>query len=130
MTFWQFFDRTLARLPGWPSERQVVTFINVFLIWIMLRMARENGTLWDVEVFKVVFQALVLTGFLNMAMAFFFAANKSDEAKAENTGKMADAMKEVAKASTAAGEDGAARAAVQVADAAADEADFITRKTS
>ena len=72
MTFWQFIDRCIDRLPGWPSERQVITYLNVALIWIMLRMARENGTLWNVELFKVILQALALTGFLNMAMAFFF----------------------------------------------------------
>jgi hypothetical protein len=96
MTFWAFLDRCIDRLPGWPSERQVITYMNVALIWIMLRMARENGTLWDIELFKVILQALALTGFLNMAMAFFFAANRSDEQRSANTTKLVDTVKQLA----------------------------------
>jgi hypothetical protein len=96
MTFWDFLDRQFGRLPGWPSERQVITYMNVALIWIMLRMARENGTLWDVELFKVILQALALTGFLNMAMAFFFAANRGDEQRSQDRGKLVDTVKALA----------------------------------
>lgn len=82
-----------------PTERQGVT-IGIFgMAGLMLAMARENPALWDVKLFEVVFQAVVLTGLLNMVAAFHFAANKSDEARAlldekrvDNTGKLADAV--------------------------------------
>lgn len=127
MNFWTFLDRTLNRFPGWPGERQMIVYINVGLIGIMLNMAHNDAKLWDVEVFKVILQALALTGFLNMAMAFFFAANKSDEIKADNSGKFADAMKEQAITARVAVADGSAAsvAADAVVEAAQDQADQI-----
>lgn len=68
----------------------------------MLQMAVNDPGLWNVKLFEVVFQAIALTGILNMVVAFFYAANKSDETKAGNTGKMADAMRASAEATTAA----------------------------
>lgn len=98
MTVWQFLDRALGRLPGWPTERQWVTTATVALVLVLLGMAHANPRLWDVEVFKVIIQAVVLTGLLNMILAFHFAANKSDETKSENTGKAFDAIAATAKA--------------------------------
>jgi hypothetical protein len=100
MNVWQFLDRCLGRLPGWPSERQWVTIWLFILIFILLAMASANPELWTVEVFKVVMQAVVLTGALNMVLAFHFAANKGDETKAENTGKAFDAITATANAAT------------------------------
>jgi cytoskeletal protein RodZ len=68
-----------------PSERQWVTLGMFALTVVMLMMARENPKLWDVKLFEVTFQAVVLTGLLNMILAFHFAANKSDESKTDNT---------------------------------------------
>ena len=98
MTIWSFLDRALARLPGWPTERQWVTIAIFVLILVMLGMADANPRLWDVEVFKVIIQAAVLTGLLNMILAFHFSANKSDETKSANTGKAFDAIKAAANA--------------------------------
>jgi hypothetical protein len=123
MTFWTFLDRTLNRLPGWPSERQWVTIWLGALIVILLLMARANPDLWNVEVFKVIAQAVVLTGFLNMVLAFHFAANKGDEDKTANTGKAFEAI--TAAANAAAPGEVASKAADQVADAAADKASQI-----
>lgn len=93
MNGWQW----LARIgPGWPSERQWVTVATVASLWIMLAMAREDPKLWDIKLFEILIQGFALTGMLNMILAFHFSANKSDETKADNTGKMADAMKAVA----------------------------------
>ncbi|RZK45220.1 MAG: hypothetical protein EOO61_00760 [Hymenobacter sp.] len=55
-------------------------------------MAVQNPALWEVEVFKVIIQAITLTGLLNMVVAFHFAANKNDETKSENTAKAFDAI--------------------------------------
>lgn len=91
-------ERLFDRLPGWPSERQWVTIATFGLVLVLLAMAHRNPRLWDVEVFKVIIQAAVLTGLLNMILAFHFAANKGDEAKAENTGKAFDAITATANA--------------------------------
>lgn len=96
MSFWNWLHRTG---PGWPTERQWITIALIGLIVLLLAMAAGNPRLWDVEVFKVIIQAVVLTGFLNMALAFHFAANKSDETKADNTGKAFDAITATANAS-------------------------------
>lgn len=85
MTFWNFVDRQLDRMPGWPTERQWVTIWTFCLILILLAMGARNPDLWNVEVFKVIIQAVTLTGALNMILAFHFAANKSDDAKTANT---------------------------------------------
>ena len=98
MNVWTFLDRALARLPGWPTERQWVTISIFVLILVMLGMADANPLLWDIEVFKVIIQAAVLTGLLNMILAFHFSANKSDETKSANTGKAFDAIKAAANA--------------------------------
>ena len=93
------FDRLIDRLPGWPSERQWVTIGAFFLVLYMLDMARRNADLWNVEVFKVIIQAVSITGLLNMIFAFHFAANKTDEAKTNNTAKAFDAITATAKQS-------------------------------
>lgn len=78
MTFWQFADRQIARLPGWPSERQAVTAALFFLAWKLLDMAIENGTLWDVELFKIILQAVIIGAIIGSVIAFHFAANKQE----------------------------------------------------
>lgn len=93
MTFWDWLHRIG---PGWPTERQAVTAAIVATLWIMLQMAVNNPRLWDVKLFEILIQGFALTGMLNMILAFHFAANKGDETKADNTGKMADAMRAVA----------------------------------
>ncbi|QNQ08278.1 hypothetical protein [Sphingomonas alpina] len=85
MTLWTFLDSCLDRLPGWPSERQWVTIGAFALAALLLGMAAHNPALWEVEVFKVIIQAVTLTGLLNMIFAFHFAANKGDEDKTRNT---------------------------------------------
>ncbi len=84
-----------------PNERQGVTIAVFALAVLMIGMAGFNPKLWEVEVFKVLIQAVVLTGILNMVVAFHFAANKSDETKASNTGKAFDAITATAKSNTA-----------------------------
>lgn len=127
MTFWTFLDRCLERLPGWPSERASVTLLLALLIGSMLKMAEANPGLWDVEVYKVIIQAAVLTGALNMVLAFHFAANKNDEEKTSNTAKAFEAITETAKANNS--KDAATTGADEVAEAAGDKADEIARRT-
>lgn len=100
MNFWDFLDKTINRLPGWPSERIGVTTAIFVLDFTLLIMAYNNPGLWDVEVFKVIIQAITLTGLLNMILAFHFAANKGDEDKTTNTGKAFDAIRATAQATT------------------------------
>lgn len=96
MSFWTWLHRSG---PGWPTERQWITIALFALIVLLLMMALADPHLWSVEVFKVIIQAVVLTGFLNMVLAFHFAANKGDETKAENTGKAFEAITAAANAS-------------------------------
>lgn len=94
MTFWEWLDRR------WPSERGWVTILLATLIGSLLKMADHDPTLWRVELFKTLLTAATITGALNMVLAFHFAANKTDETKSENTGKLADAMKAVAESTS------------------------------
>lgn len=89
---------TLGQRFKGPTERQGVTIGMFALTLVMLGMVREDPKLWDVKLFEVVFQAVVLTGLLNMILAFHFAANKADEAKADNTGKAFEAITATANA--------------------------------
>lgn len=74
------------------GERQWVTIGTFGFAGLLLGMATDNPALWEVEVFKVIIQAVVLTGLLNMVLAFHFASNKGSETARENTGKAFDAI--------------------------------------
>ena len=113
---------TIAQRLKGPTERQGVTLGLFFMAVMMLLMAREDPKLWEVKLFEVVFQAVILTGLLNMVVAFHFAANKGDETKSENTGKLADAFRSVAENSTSAPTADAADAAEETANAAVEKA--------
>lgn len=105
------------------TERQAYTAGMFALVVGMLAMAYVQPTLWEQKLFEVILQALVLTGLLNLAGAFHFAANKQGETATENTGKMADAIKAAADAGKA--DVDASHAAQATADAAQHEADAI-----
>lgn len=118
MTFWDWLDRR------WPSERAWVTIALALLIAGLLQMAADNPGLWRVELFKTLLTASVVTGALNMVLAFHFAANKADEAKTANTARAFAAIEAAAR--SGGGTDAAAgEAAEQVAEASADEAAAI-----
>lgn len=122
MTFWDFLDRR------WPTERGWVTMLLAALIASLLKMADHNPELWKVELFKTLLTAAVITGALNMVLAFHFTANKSDETKSQNTGKLADAFRSVAENAASTTIDSAAQiadAADKTAQAAQHEADRI-----
>ena len=139
MTFWQWINRErersheLTRLrvqygtpTSRPGERHQVTIALFALAVGMLLMARENPALWEVKLFEILIQGVILTGLLNMVLAFHFAANKSDEVKTVNAGKAFDAVKAVAEnASTQTVSQDAGKAADKVAAAAVDEAETI-----
>lgn len=80
------------------AERHWVTLGVFILTAVLLSMAYDDPKLWDVEVYKVIIQAVVLTGLLNMVLAFHFTSNKGSEVARENTGKLADAFKAAATA--------------------------------
>ncbi len=100
MNFWRFLDRTFDRLPGWPSERQVVMLLTFGMGMTMLVMARYDPKLWTVELFKTLITVVVVTGFVNMILSFHYAANKSDEARSENTKRAFEAITATAQAGT------------------------------
>lgn len=90
MTFWEWLDKR------YPTERGWVTIATFILAGSMLKMAEVHGELWNVELFKTLLTLMIGTAIVNMILAFHFTANKSDEAKAQNTGKLADAFRAVA----------------------------------
>lgn len=96
MNFWRFLDKTIDRFPKFPTERQWVTILLYGLAVGMLMMAHYDKSLWREELFKTLITVVIITGFINLVLSFHFSANKSDEDKTMNTGKMADAMKEQA----------------------------------
>lgn len=114
--FARFIERLLDRMPPWPDERQWVTIALFSISGGLLLMAREDPHLWNVKLFEVVLQALVLTGLLNMVTAFHFAANKGEREanvrRAENVGKAFDA---ISAAAAAAGNDDPTKADLTVA---------------
>lgn len=114
--FFRGLDRLIDRFPPWPNERQWVSMALFALAAAMLLMARENPKLWDVKLFEVTFQAIMLTGILNMIVAFHFAANKGEREanvkRAENVGKAFDAVRAAA---VAAGNDDPTRPDVTIA---------------
>ncbi len=68
------------------NERQAFT-LGLFAMSIgMIGMAYFQPGLWDVKLFEVILQALVITGLLNMAGAFHFAANQAQQKATDNTG--------------------------------------------
>jgi cytoskeletal protein RodZ len=104
------------------SERQWVTAGLFGLTVAMLAMTLRNPGLWDVKLFEVILQAVVLTGLLNMVVAFHFAANKQDEQRAQNTAKAFEAITATAQSHVTTD---ASAAAQHTADAAQEQADAI-----
>ena len=96
MTFWQFLDRQIGRL----DIRVLLTAGLYVMAWHALNMI--HGVKGFEKLEELLVQALVIQGFLGLILAFYFAANQGDAVRSENTGKFADAMKEQAKATTAA----------------------------
>lgn len=92
-TFWWFLDRLIQRLPGWPSEKQLVMLTTFGMGFMMIIMARNDPSLWNVELFKTLITVVIVTGCVNMILSFYFTANKSDEVRSVNTGKAFDAIK-------------------------------------
>jgi hypothetical protein len=97
MNFWQFLNRCLDRLPGWPTEKQLVMLTTFGMGFMMIIMARNDASLWNIELFKTLITVVIVTGCINMVLAFYFTANKNDEdrtatdaVRADNTGKALD----------------------------------------
>lgn len=109
------------------NERQAVTFAIFLLAAGMFMMARENPDLWDIELFKIILQAVVISGIIGSIIAFHFAANKTDEVKADNTAKAFDAIAAAAAAVPPAA-DVVGDAAHEVAEAAVTKAGEIASK--
>jgi hypothetical protein len=102
MNFWEFLNNLFDRLPGWPSEKQLVMLTTFGMGASMLAMAGYQPSLWDVELFKTLITVVIVTGCINMILAFYFTANKSDEKRIENTGAAFQAISDTANAVTGA----------------------------
>lgn len=129
MNFWTFLDRALDRLPGWPNGRGLVGLATFSLTIMVLWMVKSDESLRNDEFFKVIATAIVLTGFINGVVAFFFSQNQLNAEASQNSrvafetmGKQADAAKTVAERTPAA-PDTVAQAADATAAAAVDKAE-------
>jgi phosphate/sulfate permease len=107
------------------AERHAVTAAVFILAGAMLLMAREDPKLWDIELFKIILQAVIISGIFGAIVAFHFSANKTDEIKAQNTAKAFDAIKAASAPVSADIHEAATQAADQVAQAADKEAELI-----
>lgn len=103
MNGWEFLDRTLDRLPGWPNGRGLVGLATFSLTIMVLWMIKEDETLRNDEFFKIIATAIILTGFINGVVAFFFSQNQLNSEASSNSrvafeavSKQADAAKTVA----------------------------------
>jgi hypothetical protein len=128
MNFWQFLDKLLDRLPGWPNGRGLVGLATFSLTVMVLWMVQSDLTLRKDEFFKVIATAIVLTGFINGVVAFFYSQNqlnseasRTSQTFAESMGKQADATKAAAESIPPSGAE-ASRAAEETAAAAVDRA--------
>jgi len=117
------FDVNINLTP--IAERHAVTAAVFGLAGALLLMAREDPKLWDIELFKIILQAVIISGIFGAIVAFHFSANKGDETKSENTAKAFDAIKAAATSVPADVHEAATKAADQVAGAADREAELI-----
>lgn len=85
------------------NERQAVTGGMFVLTVLLLAMAWHDPALWNVKLFEVILQAVVLTGLLNMVGAFHFAANKGGETARQNTSLAFKAITATANATNSTG---------------------------
>lgn len=90
----RLLDKWLEKV--WPTERGWVTIATFILAASMLKMAEVHRDLWNVELFKTLLTLVIGTAIVNMILAFHFTANKTDEQRSQNTGKLADAFRAVA----------------------------------
>lgn len=111
------------------SERQWVTAGMFVLATIMLAMALVQPRLWEVQLFGVLLQAVVISGIIGLVAGFHFAANLADEKRADNTGKAFDAIKAAQEAPAPPSRTIAAAAAEQVVGAAEGAAAVIKGDT-
>ena len=65
---WEFFDSLLDRLPGWPSEKQLVMITTFSMGFAMLIMAKGDAALWGVELFKTLITVVIVTGCVNLSL--------------------------------------------------------------
>lgn len=101
MNFWEFMDNQIARLPGWPTEKQLVMLTTFGMGFTMLVMARYDSALWTIELFKTLITVVIVTGCVNMMLAHYFTTNKNEENRAELDKVRVETTNEAFKAITA-----------------------------
>jgi hypothetical protein len=98
----------------------IIAFIAMVPMFLFKPLPTENKEI-------IVYMVGQLSGMATTALGFYFVTKAGQDAldtkRADNTGKLADAV--VAAANATPGNDGAVKAADEVADAAVDRADQI-----
>lgn len=105
MNGWQFLDKQIGRLPGWPDGRGLVGVATFALTVGLLVMYRNDPSLRDDDFFKTIATAVVITGFVNAIIGWAFGDTAKSVAATDNTGKFADAMTEMARNQNPAGDE-------------------------
>lgn len=134
MTFWKFIDKLLDRMPGWPNGRGLTGAATFSLTVMIILLMVEYPELREDEFFKVIATALVLTGFVNSVIPFFYGQNQLNSEASLNSKTAFETMGKQAEATVAAAvssppqqnpADAAARAAEETAEAAVHKAEEI-----
>lgn len=76
-----------------PNERQLVSGTTVAFAVFLILLGKTDHALWNNEFYKLIVQAVVVTGFVNMILAYHFSAKHGDETKDANTSKALDLAK-------------------------------------
>lgn len=91
MTFWQFLDRALQRMPGWPDTRGWIVLglfgQCTYIIWLIARYPK----LAEMDLFKLIAQGLIIQALIGLALAFFFTATQTGSELAKRNSKIAEA---------------------------------------
>ena len=92
MTFWQFLDKTLDRLPGWPDVRGWIMIALFMLTTQIVWMIYFRPNLAEIDLFKTIAQVLVVQALVGLALAFYFTATKTGSELAKQQGDITERL--------------------------------------
>lgn len=115
--------------PGWPSDARGWMTLGLFVESnVIIGAMIFNPSLADIDLFKIIAQAIILQGLLQLAAAFYFTATKTGAELAAGAMATLQAQTSSTSGGGASVPDSAKEAAHQVAGAATDEAESIGGK--
>ncbi len=118
MNFWQFLDRVLGRMPGWPDTRGWIVLGLFSQCTLIIYLIASQPKLAELDLFKLIAQGLIIQALIGLALAYFFTATQTGSELVKRQGKIAeaamqnmtdqrdDAVDELSDTSAAGGENG------------------------